>query len=488
MANLQKPTIKASTKSTGFSKQNILIIAQGAGTALERQVVENVRDSKVDELFGNSLLKLGIEEIRKFNGKTNIEAIPLKEPDDGEQAVGSIKIIGNAEDAGDLKIKVFDKNFEINLAIIKDESGDDIATKINLAINNLDIATSEIDSTESNKVNVTFFVKGSVGNGLVITTETDINGLDFENEETEGGSGIYEAPNFEELPKRYHTIVFDECLNPDSSGLVDWLDKRLNKENEVVAGSAFMVVNKTYDAVKNYGNSFDSSFIAIFSNSNKMKFNKLPILAASQFIAKRTIRLEDKALIADLVSDPREILGGPRKLSLPYQNTPMDFDLPKGILSLDEAEKLTDAGISLFIPDGNRVVVREVVTTFKTLNGKPASIFKYQNAVDTMLGIKEYFYNRCRAEFAQTRATLGSIYPGVAMTNPTLVKGFVKDIYNELALLILVPRESSDVEKFTKSLTVDLIIEQGVYNIFMQVEMMSQLRGINAILEIGYSF
>jgi phage tail sheath gpL-like len=495
MGGLQAPIInwqiKAGESKAGFEEHRILVIAQSNGEAVAKELLQDVQQTEIITLCGvGSMASMAFERIKKFNKVTEIDIIPLAEPVGGTKAQGGIKVTGTATENKTLNFKVGDDVFEYNATIIKDETASQIAIKIMDAVNAKTSYpfTASIDAGDNTLVLIDFKIKGEVANGIISKINTRVLGLSFTVQEFTGGAGAYDTDGIlDTLIKRYHTVIFDSAMSFDA--VEDFMESRVNTTNAVKGGVGFTLKNGNYTTLKAFANSKNSKSMVCFGNLDEMKFNLIPLLAVAEFGAKRALRLTDGAVLGDIVLEAQEAFGGINKSSLPYHNTPMSYDAPKNEIIIEQVQDLNDAGLSLLVPATIGVVLGTVITLYKFDNsGIEDNTFKYLNAVDTSMAIQEYLFSNTKKEFGQTRATGGDLVAGVAMTNTVSVKAYIVGLYEDMVGMALAQGGADAIKSFKKNLTVTLDVASGIYAVFAPTPIVSQFRGLNGVVAIGYEF
>lgn len=494
MGGLQSPIInwqvKAGDSEAGFAEQRILLIAQGSGTAEAKTLLEDVQQNEIVTLCGaNSLATLAFNRLRTHNKVNEIDIITLETPIGATKAQGGITFTGIATENKTLTIVIGDKDFDVSITVVEDDTGAEVATKAITAINAKDYPfTASIDGEDDTLVLIDFDIAGEMGNGLIVEVKDRVLGLTITTTEFTGGAGAYDAEDiFVDINKRYQTVIFDNAVT--FSDVETWLESRINTTNAVKGGVGITMLNGSLSEVKAIANAKNSKSMVIFGNIDEIKYNALPLLAVAEVGAKRALRLTDGAVLGDLVIEAVEAYGGINKSSLPYHNTPISYDAPNNEITIEQVQDLNDAGVSLFVPATIGVVLGSVVTLYKYDGaGIEDSTFHYLNAVDTSLAVQEYLYNNTKKEFAQTRATGGDLVAGVAMTNELSVKSYIVGLYDNMVNMALVQGGVEAIKAFKRDTTVTLDVASGVYSIFAPTAIVSQLRGINGVVAISYKF
>ena len=482
--------VKSDFSDAGFEEHKVLIIGQADGTALNAELKEDVKGSEISTLVGaGSMLDMAYRKFRRYNKASEVSVIPLKEPPNGTKAEGGLKFTGEATINEDVKLKVFDDDFEVSFVIEKGDTADVIAQKTVDAINNADTwAIASIDAGDNTLVKLEFKYVGEVGNDLVVSVVDRISGVDTSSIKTSGGAGAYDIGTvLDTLAERYQTVIFDDTV--DYNKIEALLESRVNPVNNILSGVGLYMKQGTHTDVKNFVKQKNAKTMVCFGNIEEMKYTAVPLLAMVEVGAKRALRLTAGAILDDLVVEAQEAYGGIDKASLPYHNTPMDYMKPKGLLSVEDAKDLNDEGVSLFVPSTAKVVLGSVVTTYKYDNsGERDETFKYLNAVDTTFAIQEYLFRNCKKKFAQTRATTGDLLPHVAMTNVGSVKAEIVGMYDYLMGKALAQSGKDAIKAFKNGVYVDLDISKGLYSVEAPVAIVSQFRGLNGVAKISYTF
>jgi len=492
--DLQSPFInwqaKSGDRDAGFKEQKVLIIAQASGTATPKEIVKEVSTTEVESLFGtSSLATMAFNRFREHNPLTDVDILPLPIAS-GTKASGGISVSGTALESKDIICRVGDDGFKFKVPVVKDDTSTQIAAKIKAGLDAAsDIPfTAVIDTNDNSLINIDLKFEGPMGNKLISTQDDRIAGVSITNIKFTGGSGTFDTTDIlDQISDRYQTIVFDEAAMYED--IETYLESKFNSTNAVSGGVGIIFKNGTSTSIGSFVDGKNAKTMVVFANVDEMKYNMIPILAASEFAAKRSLRLTDGAVLGDLTLDAEESYGGIDKSSLPYHNTPMSYKPPSSALSQGDMVNLNDKGVSFIVPSNSSSVVGAVVTTYKyDISGQKDGNFKYLNAVDTAMAIQEFLYNSSKIRFGQTRATKGSIVHGTSMTNELSVKGFIIGLYEDMVNKALVQGGREAIQYFTTNLSVELDIETGVYKVYAPTAIVGQLRGLNGVVAIGYNF
>ena len=489
---LQSPFInwqaKSGDREAGFKEQKVLIIGQGAGTATANEIIKEVSSKEVADLFGTSMVTLAYDRFREHNPLSDVDILPLHITG-GTKSTGGISVSGSADETKNVIYRIGDDNFKVKVSIIENESSAQIATKINLAINASDIPfTSTIDGGDDSLVSIEFDIEGSMGNELITTQDERLAGVTITNIKFTGGSGTFDTTDIvNQIDERYQTIIFDDSAMYED--IEEYLESKFNTSNAVSGGVGVSFRQGSLNDIGTFAESKNSKVMVIFGNAHEMKFNLVPLLASAEFAAKRSLRLTDGAILGNLTLDAEESYGGINKSSLPYHNTPMSYRKPHKAISQGELVNMTEKGVSFIVPSVNGSVLGSLVTTYKVdIAGQKDGNFKFLNGVDTAMAIQEFLYNSSKVKFGQTRATKGSLVPGVAMTNELSVKGFIIGLYEDMVGKALAQGGREAIQYFTENLDVKLDIETGIYRVYAPTAIVAQFRGLNGVVAIGYNF
>lgn len=493
MSDLQAPIInfqvKAGKSKAGFTGQRVLIIGHGNGTNASGSLIKDIQPNEVSELCGEkSLCRMAYVRFRNFNKVTPIDFITLKS-NNGDGADEKLTVSGAAKESKVIRISVLDDEYTVRVSIARGNTAAQIKAKIAAGINTLSDRTVMTASVDSSGAIITLagIAAGSDSIGKVKVLDR-LLGVVFTSSIGDPSSGHIDTSGiFAQLTDRYQTIVFDSMT--DLAGVDRYLTEQFNTSNAVNGGVGVVMRSGSISSLKTTYAPMNSKVITVLGNPSEMAVNAIPLLAATEFAAKRSLRLTDGAVLGDIVVEAQEAFGGINKSSLPYHNTPMSYFAPVDLIDIAQVEELNKSGITLMVPQDTGTVLGSVVTLYKKDgSGVEDKTFKYLNAVDTSLAVQEYLFNNCQKEFGQTRATGGSLVEGVAMTNALSVKAYVVGLYDSLVKMALTQGGADARKSFKRNLTVTLDPTSGVYKIFAPTAIVSQLRGIDGIIAISYTF
>lgn len=478
--------IKSGAGQTEISDQKVLIIAEAEGTSSPKEIVKNPLLSKVNTLLGTtSMATVAYKRFREINRYTQVDIMPLENPQGGSPPKSIITLSGTATESKDLFLRIADDSFKVKIPISNGDVDTVVATKIAEAVNEAKLPFSSNVEANNKEVGISFLINGVVNHDLVVLN-SEIEGLTIMSAVFSGGDGSFDTDDiFENVFDRYQTIVFDASIQLET--VVQFLEARFNVENEVLSGIGVTVLQGDESELSEKADSLNSKVLVAFANLDEMKTNAIPLLLATEFTAKRTLRLTDDAYLGNLVINPEESYGGLEKASLPYHNTPMSYLATTNRVSLITVENLMKKGLSFLANQKDHSVLKSIVTTYKTdPSGQEDLTFKYLNYVDQAMIIQEYYFKSSKSRFAQTRATQGDLKSGRAITNALSVKGYLKEWYLDLARATIVQDGKAAMAWFERNLSVKLNSIGGVYSVSIRVPLTSQFREMKGIIFINF--
>lgn len=491
--------------------QKILLVGQGnGGTVSGGALVENLPLdlTVIDTLVGeDSMLAQMYRAIREINEVSRVDAIVLDDDGGAVDATGDVTFTGTATASGSIVIVIgsqFNRTYSVTVA------DTDTATVVGDSLEALIAADTDAPFTAANVagvVTITAVNGGTLGNSLGISASASLTVPGISNTITAMTSGAGD-PNTDDIfdvigDTRYQAVVWPYFAN--TSELRTLLDARFNADNKVLDGVGF---TSSVDTLGNHLtrlNALNSQSLVDFADktTDETLFKgpaqlEYPPVKAAQFAAIRALRLTDGVSLGQFVlaaNGPSDAFGGPALASKPYFNTPTP-QLPlvgtgRGWID-GEIQQLFDAGGSVMgnNVDGNGTLVGEVVTSYKT---DPASntdnSFKFLNTVDTMSGIREYYFNNLRKRFAQSRLTEGDLIQGRDIANALTIASFCSVLYQDLSGTNFVLTElGEDALNFFKgNLTVTIDKQLGRATIVSRVLIVSQFREIFQTIQLAFS-
>jgi phage tail sheath gpL-like len=225
---------------------------------------------------------------------------------------------------------------------------------------------------------------------------------------------------------------------------------------------------------------------------------EMPEVIASEVAAIRALRLTDGAVISNYTINTRgakDGYGGSAIASLPYFNTPI-YDLSpikaNEEWTYDEVDDFVEQGGSVVgnSPNAQNIIMGQMITTYKTdINNEQDVTFKYLEYVDTISQIREYFFRNLRARFAQCRLTEGEVIPGRNMANSQTISSYLNGLYNDLASddYVLVQGGETALNFFKDNKSIEIDMETGTVSVYMVIPIVTQIRQINASIQIAFS-
>ena len=486
--------------------QKILFIGQkNAGSATPGALVEDISKNDIDSLFGaDSMIANMLQDAKEINKVTRMDAISLDD-NGSNDATGTIAISGTATEAGTLDFFIGSKkNGKYSIDVVDTATAASLGVLLEAAIAaNTRAPVDAVDTSGS--VVLTAINAGTFGNSIGIKVEGSVAGISIALTAMSGGStdpsltGLFDP--IDEL--RYQTIVWPS--NYGLTELIDLLDDRFNVDNLILDGVGVTSVTDTLANLKSNHTSLNEKLVIVHGNKaidnsdyKGSTIFELDVSISSEFAAVRALRLSDGEVISDFViagtNGARDNFGGDAIRSLPYFNTPYK-NLPvidSGLgFTQEEIGELSDAGVFVLGNNkaNNQIICGEVVTLYKTdALGDPDNSFKFLNYVDTMSGIREYFFNNQKVRYAQSRLTLGDIIPGRNMANEDSIRGFLAKLNKDLSGedFVLIQSGEKALEFFKNNLVVTLDLETGRVTETMKVPIVTQLREIIGTIQLSF--
>ena len=446
---------------TGLNQKKVLLIGESLVAGSVKKVTKNVQLSQLDSLFGDkSQIKFAVKKFKEANDKTEIDVLGLAPASSGTKASCTITVDGTASESKNVKFSVLDDFWTGTATIAKNDSKTDVATKLKDAINGL--SGNWTATVSSAVVTVTYDSYGDYVNGTEVKILDSALGLTFTTTQMSSGAGSVSVAGLDDNLDVYHSVIFDKMIPPTT--VQTWLEKRFNIENDIQAGVGFTLINDTLANINTAVQSIDSKVFSIFANPNESKVQALPLLCISEFVAKRELRLLEGTDISSISIDAAETTGGIEISSLPYHNVPMSYTIQENSLTLSQLQSLTKAGSSSFVNASGSLVCGDLVTAYKTDEaGNKDNTWKYLNAVDTALSVREYFFRNCKKVFAQTRATAGDIQTTRSMQNVDTIKSYILSLYEDCVDFLLLDGGESSKAFFEKNLSVLFEASTGTF-------------------------
>ena len=487
MPSLQRPSITLNI-SPSITKPSIehrvLIIGEigDTSTVETNKVIKDIQLTDIDIFGKDSQLYYAIQKFKSINKLNILDVLPIAKG--SSKSTSDITITGTATKNNKLTFTL-NNNF-VEVVVNNSDSDITIATNLESALNASSYFTDVFTiSRTDNKVTLETKQPSATLNNQtgVITLDNLDNGITNTISYFSGGASSTLPDNylFDILDERYNSIIYDYSLGLNAVRV--YLEAQFNLLNKINDGVGFTTIKDTLFNFKSIVNSQNYKTQVIFGNICQMDYNVFSLVATSEIVAIRALRLTDKATIANYVSQNIETFGGISLASLPYFNTPLSFPKPNGCINEEDLINVINAGGSLWVNNGI-TVLSEVVTTYKTNNlGDEDKSFKYLNYVDTLSVIREYLTIGLRKRYAQVRLTDGNLIPNKSITNKGAIKASIIKYLNELADLALVRK---GLDKFISDnliITEDLETDTITFN--CKVPIVVQLRNIQGnIIEV----
>lgn len=488
--------ITPTPKEIGLNDPKVLIIAQSSGTTGNLELKKNVQQSQVEEYYGkNSLMTYALNRFWKHSkNEIQVDTISLTNPSGGVGSEGGFVFDGTATETKVVTFRPFDDEFKIDLQITKGDTKEVVAQALTDAINaNTDLPFTATKDTATCKIKSLAF--GTTMDGCIARFSEEVAGLTISELESSGGSGVFVTANiFNDVYDRYHTIVFDSSLSFDT--VAEFLEPRFNSENSILGGIGVTVSTEALSNAKSEAESRNQKTMVVIGNfeivstQGRGKFNAIPILLASEFAAKRSLRFKNGAIISDILATTREYLGGMAMATLPYHNTPMSYlsSINESEMSIQEVKELNKLGYSLLVNSQGYSKLGSMVTFYKkNPSGLDDNTYHYLNSVDSAMVISEYFFLNLKNLTSQSRFTPDAISAGAYdIYNKENLLNELVSLYQDLSEMQITKAGSAYINAFKQSVNIDILNDDTkTINISGTVEAVGQIRSI--IFNVSFS-
>jgi len=412
------------------------------------------------------MLTAMIQAYKSKNENTRLDVLPLADSSDVARAKAKRDIVVTGTASEDSTINIYINDYLYSVAILKDDTADDIASAINTAINA--VSTTQWTSTVlTDTVTVEYIHYGTVGNkNLGVKIANDIPGVTFAIGAIVDGS---KDPIFdlEALVKdeRYNTIIFPYEYGFDE--VADLLEPRINTSADIINDGVGVccIVDTIANQISLYGKNLNKKSIlqigAILIDETKYKgsiYLKCNYVVSSLVGALRELRLTDGTDLNGIVQAgdrPEDLIGGASICSKPYFNTIIDdtiLDVDYTLLKT-EVDSLENAQVSLLVNDDAKLNL--VFNSFFTTYGDPKEpIFKYLNIIDEISISNEFIFNNLKASFGQTRLVSGLARAGAIDRTKVIAK--MDELFEILCGDDYYACDLADKEIFTNSIEVSV--------------------------------
>jgi len=489
--------------------QRVLIVhaKTAIGTAVDGALNENVGVSDINGLFGlTSILAQVCRSFKSINDQSQMDVIALDDNGAGVAATGSFNIAGPATESGTLSFIVGSKqNNKYDVGVTDGMS----AAQINAAFDVLVAADTDAPFSTADigdNIKITAENDGTYGNDIGLKIEGSVAGVTTS--VTRMNSGLNDpslATLFDPIAsERYQTIVYPGSW--DIATAKTLMGARLNVDNKILDGlvvicqeglSAGLVVEYEGENVPQFviiGNK--TVALTDFKGGSLLELNDV---IAAQLAAIRSLRLTPDVSISNYTvagtNGARDSFGGDAIRSLPYFNTPFALLplIPVGTGFTDaEISDLNDAGVSVLGNNTarNSIIAGEMFTLYKTdAAGNPDPSFEFVNFLDTMSGIREYYFNNLKSRFAQSRLTTGEILPRRNMANQQVIEGFCAKLYSDLAGedFVLTQDGEAALNFYKQNLSVALDLANRKVTMSMKTPIVTQLGNIIGSIQLSFT-
>lgn len=492
------------------SPQRVLFLGQQSTDAsVDEVLITNIQVGTAPTLFGaRSMITAMIQAYRQIDQITQIDAIPLNDAGGSTKATSTVSFLnGPASSAGTITIFVQSKvkfQFDVPIALgtTDIQAGTSFAALVNT---NTTIGVTATDNADGT-VTLTAFNAGTTGNSITISqVNPGTIGMDSTITAFSGGATdpVLTVSIFDQVgDTRYNTLVYPLTYGEDI--VSEFLDARFNPTNAIEDGIG---IGSATDSSSNFialAEVIDSQSMVLLANKpvdltnhkGSAIFEYDPVIA-SYWAAIRSLRLTSGVNIPNLLIGPllaSNPEGGPNVAAIPYFNTPMSLlptiDVAHGWTKTEQT-LLNNGGVS-FIGNNianNEIIEATMVTTYLTdTQGQPSTSFKFLNTVDTGSQIREFFFNNNKFEYAQAVLTDGDVVVSYQV-NVNAFNAFQLSLYKLLSdpPYNLAVAGSAFYQFFKNNITTTFDLSSGVINTSMIVPVVSQVRGINGVVEISFN-
>ncbi len=491
MSSLTVPVYNLPIQSAGspvaLAPQTVLAISQAnIDNTAPFAIIENPATNRIDDLVGSdSMAGRLYKRFREINKITELDIYPLSLA--GDPAKATITITGIAEENKTIVLNIADDEFVVELFVNKNETNQDIVARLVREVNMTDIPfMANVKEDDATTMEIVFKHAGAFNNDLLIT-HSEIAGFKIVTTVFAEGTGGVEEFDIANIKKRYNYIIFDKNIAPTKIGT--YLDSIFNKSNQIKAGIGFTAGEGDESELDTLADSVDYKSLLTWGNLTNITLNAIPILVLAEMVAIVTLRLAEGAFLGKYVIPTEEKFGSIARASLPYHMTPMSYKPPKGTVDVEVLERLEAKGISFIVQDGNRTVIRDLVTTYKTNEaGQPDTIFHYLNHVQQALAYRELLFLNVNSSYAMTRATKKQLTPNLAETNVNSVRGDFIRWYREAGDVdhALVESGAEAIAFFDENLKVSLDTFKGKYSISLKIQLKAQFKKLNAVISVAF--
>lgn len=510
MATISLPDITANIVTnqtvTSNAPQKVLMIGQGVGTVDANTLTENIpNDNSENTLFGRrNMLSVMIRAFKSINNVSQLDVINLDEPSTGGvAATATITPSNTATSSGNIVFAIqseFLHKFTVGVSV--GDTVETVATEINTVISE-DLDLTVTSSVSNDIVTLTAVNEGEEANNITVRVIEDNTGVDLAITNFTGGAGAVTLPDIESLigDTRYQGIVVPASYDLDT--IKSFINDRYNVDNDILDGVVCITDTDTSSNLITLASTINSQSIIL--NGNKTVSNTShrggaiveynPSLSA-MFMGYRALKHTEGADIAKykIGNSIDNTTGGVAQTSSPDHNSPF-YNIAtiannSGWTRVEQGQ-LNDGGVFFFgnNPSKSYIILGNVVTTYLTnAQGLTDETFKYLNAVDVASAIREFIVNNNRLQYSQSTLTNGDIV-GKSMANADSIRAYNIGLYSIMSNdNYLLTQAGSDAKKyFANNLSVTITdLANGQAMVVQSIPMVSQLRGINMTLDVGF--
>lgn len=486
-------------------QHRVLAVGQktSTGTAVSGDLIEtfNGTDAEIDALFGaRSNMAQIIRAFKEINSLSALDVIPISDAGSGVSATSTVGFAGTATENGTLLIDAVSlKDGRYSIDVLTGETAGDLANKLTAAVTaRARVPYTAVTST--NDVNMTAANAGTAANDWLLAVSGTVTGITVSLTGWASGATDPTLTNVLNVTgnKRYNTVIWQNAYG--TAEIKAFLDARFNVFNDVLDGVAILTVPGTAVTIKAVAAALNSQSFAVFADKAVSStafigtgLRESGEVVSARIAAARSARLTDESSLANLLTTPAGLdqFGGVALSTLPYHNTVISgLFAPRTSDDWTTAEVIDFEQNGVSVAAGNRagssVILGQVVTTNTTDEASnPNTSFKFLNTVDAASAIRETFFLRLQARYAQSRLTDGDLIAGRDMANESEIRGFLKQVYQELADLAITQAGAEAIQDFERNAVVLVVVSTGTVSITIAPLLVGQIRVILATMTVN---
>lgn len=494
----------------GLDDRRALLVGQklsgSAVAGLNRDMPRT--DAEINALFGaRSHLAMVARNFRRVNKVTNVDVLALADDAGGTAGTGVIAFSGTATEAKTIYVSVVSAThhrYEVDIEV--GDTAAEIAAKVE-TLADADANAPFTAGVSTGTITFTAANKGTYCNTFLISLLDSLDrpaavaGITYTITAWAGGAT---NPSLTGLFDPVANIRYQDIVYPESytlSVLRSFIDARKNLNNSIMDGMAYVYSSAAFGDVKAAAVANNSSEIMFLTNEkNDLAYWKgphvpeAPDVLSAKLAAAISRRFETGVSISDIVvtNEPRDQFGGIHTASLPLFNTPfLDVRAPLNGsgYSDDDQEELKNSGVTVlgYNRQNNAVILGQAVTTWVSdAAGNEDDTWKFTEWRHTHGAIREYIVKNCRKEFSQYRLSLGAAVSGLSIATEAIIRGYLYQLYDELAEAGLTLKGRAHRKYFEDNLTVTIEAAARNVAIAADVPMMSQFASATGSIKFSF--